>query len=451
MRQLQPVLWTKGLFVSPQHLQTQDRFFEDNLGFQLSSLTPWRWGFERRTLDAEALARGEVVVVEATGTLPDGSVFASPEADGQVPPRMVATGWGEDRPTLTVFLALPELRSDGRNVALSGEDAGTRFLADVIRRRDEVNGLAERQLEVARKNLRLVFETESLEGFTSLPLIRLVRGASGEITEDPSFIPPLVSTVGSPRLQSVADRLVELLAARGASLSTMRRQRSGNLAHFSVSDVANFWLLYTINSFLPVLQHLAQRRAGHPAELYETMIALAGSLTTFSSTIDPNHFPPYAHSDCGPVFLQMEELIRTLVESAVPEHCVALALRQVDPTTYAASIDDERLLRPVGAYLAVRADQSPSEIARQVPLLLKVSSTERVADLIRQALPGAALSHVASPPSAIPLRLDAQYFEIVRGGKEWESVLRSRNLAAHVPTELGNASIELVLLLPESR
>src|SRR4030095_17192961 len=53
MRQLQPVLWTKGVLLSPQHLQLQDRFFEDSLNFQLSSLTFSPWGLLRL-----AVARG---------------------------------------------------------------------------------------------------------------------------------------------------------------------------------------------------------------------------------------------------------------------------------------------------------------------------------------------------------------------------------------------------------
>ena len=33
MRQLQPVIWSKGTFLTPQHLQTRDRFLESVLQF----------------------------------------------------------------------------------------------------------------------------------------------------------------------------------------------------------------------------------------------------------------------------------------------------------------------------------------------------------------------------------------------------------------------------------
>ena len=38
MKRLQPVIWSKGTFLSPQHLQLQDRFLENLLQFHLDSL-----------------------------------------------------------------------------------------------------------------------------------------------------------------------------------------------------------------------------------------------------------------------------------------------------------------------------------------------------------------------------------------------------------------------------
>ena len=99
MRQLQPVLWTKGLVLAPQHLQMQDRYFEDQLGFQLASLTRWPWGFSRLRLDDGALAAGTFKILEAAGAFPDGMVFDVPQSDSTIPPRTVAEVWTADEAT----------------------------------------------------------------------------------------------------------------------------------------------------------------------------------------------------------------------------------------------------------------------------------------------------------------------------------------------------------------
>jgi type VI secretion system protein ImpJ len=51
MEQLQPVIWTKGTFLTPQHLQTQDRFIEDTLNFRLHALKFCAWGFSELVIN----------------------------------------------------------------------------------------------------------------------------------------------------------------------------------------------------------------------------------------------------------------------------------------------------------------------------------------------------------------------------------------------------------------
>ena len=75
MRQLQKVLWTKGVLLSPQHLQLQDRFTEDLIAFQLSALIPYAHGFSSLDVDMEALDGGVLSIARASGRFADGLLF----------------------------------------------------------------------------------------------------------------------------------------------------------------------------------------------------------------------------------------------------------------------------------------------------------------------------------------------------------------------------------------
>jgi type VI secretion system protein ImpJ len=75
MKQLQPVIWMKGTYLSPQHLQTQDRFLENTLRFQLESLAFQPWGFAELQTNQEALASGDFQITRAAGMFPDGLAF----------------------------------------------------------------------------------------------------------------------------------------------------------------------------------------------------------------------------------------------------------------------------------------------------------------------------------------------------------------------------------------
>jgi type VI secretion system protein ImpJ len=256
MRQMQKVLWTKGVLLSPQHLQMQDRFLEDQLEFRLAALTVCPWGFSRLEIDREALAGGVLSVTAAAGIFGDGLLFDIPDSEPGPAPRPLEDHWVPDREALDVYLAVPEYRAGGHNVAMTQRPEDTRYRAEAVLRRDENNGLHEKPIQLARNNFRILAAGESLEGSSTLPLARVIRSATGEYDLDPTFVPPVLSLAASDPLLTIARRLVELLSAKSSTLGGGRRQRHLSLADFGITDVADFWLLYTVNTHLPVFRHL---------------------------------------------------------------------------------------------------------------------------------------------------------------------------------------------------
>jgi type VI secretion system protein ImpJ len=451
MRQTERVLWTKGVLLTPQHLQLQDRFLEDTVDFKLSTVTYCPWGFLRLDVNREALAAGSLALSAAAGLLPDGMPFEMPGSDAAPAPLPLEEHWHPDRPSLDAFLAIPEQRSGGRNVSVTPGERGTRYLAEVVLRRDENTGLVEKPIQVARKNFRLLAEGENLEGSTVLPVARLQRASSGEFVLDPHFVPPLLDLSASGYVLSVARRLVEVLSAKSASLSGARRQRNQGLADFGVSDVANFWLLYTVNSHLPNMRHLFETRRGHPAAFFGALLELAGALTTFSTTIQPRDLPAYDHANLGACFTKLDEQIRELLETVVPAGHVALPLKETEPSVYATAIEQDRYLTAPAIYLAVSAGVRADELTRNAPRRIKISSGSQVQRLIRQALPGVPIRPLSAPPSALPIKLDYQYFVLDKVGADWEAIARERNVAVYVPSEFPDAKLELILMLPRDR
>lgn len=449
MGQLQKVLWSKGVLLSPQHMQMQDRFVEDLLSFHLSSLSFFPWGFARLEIDHEALAGGTFALRRGSGIFPDGMVFHVPEADTAPSPKPLQDHWQPDAEFLDVYLAVPEYRSGGHNVSATRGDRQARYWSEMVMLRDENTGLMEKPVQVARKNLKLLVGGESLESSSVLHVGRVRRTAAGLFELDPRFVPPLVDITASDYLMAIARRLVEVLTAKSTALAGTRRQRNRSLAEFGVSDIANFWLLYTANTHLPKLRHLYETARGHPGDLFSAMLDLAGALTTFSATIAPRALPEYDHQQLGPCFTRLDETLRSLLETVVPSRHVTLPLRPTERgEVYATAIDNDRYLSAPQIVLAIQADLREDELLRKVPSLIKVSAANRMEQLIRQALPGVALQHLAAPPSSLPLKLNYQYFALERSGPDWDAVRTSRNLAAYVPADFPNASLELVILLP---
>ena len=450
MRQLQPVIWAKGTFLTPQHLQLQDRFIESVLDFKLSALRFCPWGFAEVQIDREALATGTLLMPRAIGLFPDGLAFEIPDSDPAPAARSLEQAFGPDQDTVDVYLAIPQYHDRGLNVTMGQRNGDTRYQAEVALLRDENSGLAERPVQIAKKNLRLLVEGEPRQGSTSLRLGRIKKTTAGTYQLDSQFVPPVIDLSVSEYLMAILRRLVEILAAKTTALSGTRRQKNQSLADFTASDIANFWLLYTANSYFPMLRHLFESKKGHPESLYSAMLALAGSLTTFSTTVQARDLPLYDHDNLGACFTDLDEKLRALLETVVPSNVISLPLKLTQPSIYATALANDKYLVNTRMYLAISADLNEADLLKRVPQLVKFCSATHIETLIRQALPGMQLLHVPSPPGSIPIKLNYQYFSLNQSGVAWEAVVRARNAAAYVPSDIPNPQMELIILLPQS-
>jgi type VI secretion system protein ImpJ len=450
MRQLQPVIWAKGTFLTPQHLQAQERFIESTLEFRLEALSFRPWGFHELLFNEEALGEGNLAISRAAGIFPDGLPFEIPDSDPGPQPKPFVPFFEPDQQTLDVYLAIPHYRERGLNVSVASRGADARYQAEVETLRDENTGLNEKPIQIARKNFRLLTEAESREGCSAMRVARVKRTAAGTFQIDPSFVPPLLDVAASDHLLSILRRLVEILAAKSSILAGGRRQRSQSLADFTAADVANFWLLYTVNSYLPLLRHIHETRRGHPERVFSTLIGLAGALTTFSLNIQPRDLPLYSHEDLSGCFSDLDEKLRALLETVVPSNFVALPLKLAQSSIYATLLDDDKYLVGTRMYLALTAEMDQGELIKKAPNLIKVGSATQVEQLVRQAIPGIKLTHAPKPPAAIPVKLNYQYFSLNQSGPAWEGVGKARSLAAYVPADIKNPQLELIVLLPQA-
>jgi type VI secretion system protein ImpJ len=389
-------------------------------------------------------------ITDGVGIFPDGLLFDIHDSDQPPPPRTIAESFEPDEDTLDVFLAIPHYRDKGLNVSMMQKDADTRYLAEVAMLRDENSGTAERPVQIARKNFKLLVGHESQQGSTVLRIARVKRTPANTFQLDSKFVPPLLDISASDYLVSIARRLVEILSAKSSILAGSRRQKNLSLADFAATDTANFWLLYTVNSHFPLFQHIYEVRRGHPEILYSMMLSLAGCLTTFSTQIHPRDLPKYDHDDLYTCFTELDEKLRFLLDTVVPSNFVSLPLKRTElQHIYATAIADDKYFHNTRMYLAVQCDMNEGELIQKVPYLAKVHSLNHIEHIVRHALPGMQLTHQQKVPSAIPMKINHQYFSLNMAGEAWQAIVRSRNLAAYVPENFPEPQLELVILLPE--
>jgi type VI secretion system protein ImpJ len=446
MRQLQPVVWSKGVLLSPHHLQAQDRFVEDSLHFVAEALSFGYWGFASLQIDGAAVREGQFQIGGAAGLMPDGLPFDFADADPPPRSRVLDECFARERKECVFYLAIPQSRRGGVNIGPRRSGLAARYYPEPQMFRDENSSGAEKPVSLARRNFQILADDESIEGSVVLPLARVVREEAGQYRLDGDFVAPMINARGSDRLTGILRSLVEVLAARSHQLAGVRRQRNESLMDFSASDIANFWLLYSVNTHLPVLRQMLEASQVHPESLYRQMLGLAGALTTFSGSITPQDLPKYDHHRLGRCFLALEAVLMELLDTVIPCRFISIPLRQLRDSIYAADIESEEQLANARLYLAIAAEIPSAELIARTPALVKVCSATHLETLIRQALPGLPLTHLPAPPPQIPVKLDFQYFSLDRAGAAWEAIRRARNFGVYVPGEIANPRMELILM-----
>jgi type VI secretion system protein ImpJ len=442
MSRAKNVVWSEGLFLTPHVFQQADRYREDLLQFRLKQLTPFFWGLSDLELDREGLTNGFFTLYRGCGVMPDGMAVQIPEEDQAPEVRAFKELFPPAAPTLDVYLAIPALSVGSVNCGTSnGGDHSLRFQMELVRVADDTIAGNENEIPVAKKNFQILFGGESLEGKVWMKIAELGRTASGAVTlNEEAYIPPSITLSGANTLMLILHRILEILAAKSSALSQQRR----HLTEFGSSDVANFWLLHTVNSYIPVLSHYYVISNRHPEQLYLVLAQLVGELSTFSLQADPREVPRYDHENLFKTFDELEKKIRFLLDTIIPAKYVIIPLEKTPQLWYVGHIHDDRLLQTSQFYLAANAQVAPNRLINDVPAKAKISSPDEVGMLIGRAVPGVSLTHEPIPPSAIPVKPGFKYFHLHTQGRWWDVICKTRSVALYLPDEFPDLKAELV-------
>ena len=449
MRTLTKPVWSEGMYLAPHHFQAQNRYFEDALEFVTTSLWRDSYGFSGLQFDEDTLRNGTLLLRHARGIFEDGLAFDFPTCDTPPSPRPFATLFSPVADHLTLHLAVPSLVRDGKNNARDEDTGSARYSAAEIKRPDQNSGLDEKPVEIGRKNLSILAESEVTDRYVSLPMVRVIRDGGGRFLIDPTFVPPSLSLEASPALTEILTRLIEILDEKSTVFTQEQIQKNGVFqAGMSARHVTQFWLLHAINSNIPQLRHILLARA-HPQELFREMSRLGGALCTFGLEVHPRDLPRYDHKNLGDCFAKLDEHIRRHLEIVLPSKAIRIPLQPVESYLYRGDVKDERCLGASRWILEIHSPISEGDLIANVPKVTKICSARFVTELIKRAVPGLALNHLSVAPPQIAARVESQYFSIHRAGPCWDHIVQTRQVGVYVPGEIPTPQLELVVLLDE--
>ena len=448
MKQLRRVVWAEGMYLAPQHFQTQSRYLEDSLTFTISSLWFRPYGVLGLELDVEAIRGGTLALVKGRGVMPDGLAFDFPEADAAPAARSIKEAFSPTSDSHVLYLAIPQRREGLPNLADNG--TATRFVAGTQLRYDEATGEEERMVAVGAKNFRFVLDTEIVPGLIALPIARIRRAAGEKFAFDDQFVPPVLDIAASPRLISLLRDLVGRLEEKSDAVGGQLRDSGQAPADYWRREISSFWFLHTIHASITSLRHLLLAKHGHPECLFRELSRLGGALCAFLLKVHPRDLPLYDHDRLTECFSALEtHVVRHLDLFGSDSRVVTIPFQPAESYFWTALLTDQRLLDRSHWLLEVRSNAGEAQIISRAPRLVKVCAEKFIRELVRRAIDGLPLRHVTAPPPQVPQKVDAHYFSVSKEGPCWDQIVRLRQVGLYVPGDFPGAQVNLIVLLED--
>ncbi|MFG1175225.1 type VI secretion system baseplate subunit TssK [Erwiniaceae bacterium CAU 1747] len=428
------VIWREGLFIKPQHFQQQQRHNDYQLQFRIGALRGYDYGFSSMIVNQELLKLGRIGLNAASGIMADGTVFDIPYQDHAPKPLDIVNC--NDAASRDIYLALP-MQNDALNEVDSQQSLKTGAARYHDNREDirdlHTEGGDVSQLVLAQLRPQLMQGSEDLSAYSVLPLCRIrEKLPDGSLVLDNEFIPTCTTFRASSQLKDFMDEVQGSLTER----SRMLAQRIGSPGQQGIADVAEFMMLQVFNRLQPLFTHLAGQGVVHPRDFYCHLVQTCGELRTFTDESRlAGLLPVYQHDNLTDSFQPLMLAVRQALSTVLTPRAFSIQLVPQAHGIRVATINDRSLLRQADFVLAVRAQIPQEQLRRQFVQQTKITSLEKIRDLVSVQLPGVPLLPLSAAPRQLPYHSGYTYFMLDRQSAAWKEIQQSNAIAFHVAGE----------------
>lgn len=422
------VIWQEGMLLRPQHFQHNDRYYDHQMKTRTHWVTGYAWGFLTLEIDRQSLNLGKLVITQASGILPDGTLF---DLHNSIEP--LALDLPANVGNTPVYLALPMMLGNPVEARRPEQsDVVARYTVYDAELADSNAGeYSVSQISCGRMAFKLLLgEQQDDQAYVRLKVCSVLSTTSdGTISLDPDFVPTYMQVHTSRYLLSCLKEVISLLANRGDAIA----ERIRSTGSIGGAEVGDFMMLQLINRTELLLRHYLGLEHVHPEALYRTLLSLLGELSTFSSeTKRPDLDGRYQHSDQCMSFRLLMEAIRQVLSMVLEQHAIEIPLEARQYGIIVAPLQDHTLVGTASFVLSASAQCDSESLRHRLPAHLKIGAVERIRQLVNLHLPGIKLKPLPVAPRQIAFHANKTYFVLELSPDDLTQLERSGGFAFHV-------------------
>jgi type VI secretion system protein ImpJ len=438
MKVIDKVAWSEGVMLRPQHFQQLDRYHESLVAARLDAMDALNWGALHVALDEHALQQGVVALTAFEGIMPDGTpvLLSAQSTQGAPKQRPLEPHLPPAQAGVLVYLAIPNERSGVTNYTDQGDQL--RYVLRTRKVPDSARDDRHAELQLAHPNLVLLFGDESRDGFSALPIARVVRNEGGSPAFSDSYIPPCLRIQCSNSVMRRLEHLLSGMIARFRVLREARRITGENRVEFNAADVTRYLQLHALNGMLPSIFFLSHALEASPRAAFLMLAQLAGQLATFAPDGDMTTPIDFDYTDLESCLGAVFDLCERLLCALDTERYVACKLERQPSGRFYADLGDVRVEGCRRFLLGVDSKQARALVAQEVTQRAKLASHGDIDFVLSRNVSGIRVNPCERPPAELPTRPGLTYFTLPLPDDDvyWKHVRKDKNLVVWLPPGL---------------
>ncbi|WCE31031.1 type VI secretion system baseplate subunit TssK [Vibrio sp. SCSIO 43137] len=428
------VVWSEGMFLSPQHFQQQERYLENYVREINEQCGQKDFGFSELEIDSSLLKIGKFGLKKAKGVFPDGTPFELQES--------LVIDIPEGFLNKCVYLAIPVYRSGAVNV---GEDDRLRLrpmqnsVYDTSRDRSEPV-----ELEVAALNLSLKLQGEELKDYTLIPVAQISEHKSeGTVVLNRAFVPNCLHFGASAYLVENLGDIYAQMQYRAKAISVRLNAESQSKSYQSL--IRDYMWMQALGGWLPKLKLWVEGDYIATRSLYFECISMAGQMSGLEGKM-PKEALSWNPNELYKLFSTVFSHLMLHLREVQLDNVTTLKwdTKLFESRRLLRTLVKERSLFSKGRFvLVVTSSLGSAKLGEQFPYAAKLAGNSAIADLVRNALSGVPLLPLPYAPSELKTRHDAAYFELDTQSELWKSLVKKDEpIALHIDDRIGDVQVE---------
>lgn len=437
------VVWSEGVYLSPQHFQQSDRYYESSLQELVKYSKAHYYGCINLSIEPTLLQQGVIGISNVAVIFEDGTLFAPSSQEiaklnYSLPPNSSPT---------KIYLVVAAVSAKNNEIAFEdNKGPNTRYYSYEKPLIDTTNDKSDpRDILLAQLNVSIMVEEDISSNLLKLPIGIVSSNNNGEVSLDERYIPPTLIAQNNPILNGYINEIYGLLLQKSKSLAGAVNDpnRGGSL------EVIDFLMLQTANRYLAYMLHQQQGAIHtHPEDLFVELSKLCADLMTFLPSRKMGDMPIYNHRNLQECFHHLMSNLRISLSTVLEQRIIRIDLNQKDEATYVAQTPNAQILDTADFVLAVKADIPNETLRQRLPSTMKISTVEKIRELVAYHLPGIKLNALSIAPRELPYHNGYVYFELEKQTELWEYFNDTSGIAFHIAGDFPNIDLEFWAIKP---